>query len=92
MNDHKDSCYNASTDEEIKFPPPDAFAGGDEDEREEAESITHHEEPGENAGSQATRNKTNANDHGSDSDSVDLVLRDDYDPYGKIAYCCQNCR
>lgn len=31
-------------------------------------------------------------DDDSDADSVDIVLRDEYDYNGNVAFCCQNCR
>lgn len=32
-----------------------------------------------------------ASDDESDADSVDVELRDQYDPTGQVAFCCQNC-
>eukprot|EP00956_Cyclotella_meneghiniana_P030634 scaffold77814_cov60-Cyclotella_meneghiniana.AAC.1 len=95
-NDGYDSCFDASTDEEGIFDPPSmayaAATSNDDGKEEEKEGVGDNAVPWA-ASADIKENEDTTNEHKSDDeDSVDLVVREDYDDEdGHIAFCCQNC-
>eukprot|EP00956_Cyclotella_meneghiniana_P030633 scaffold77813_cov36-Cyclotella_meneghiniana.AAC.1 len=99
-NDGYDSCFDASTDEEGIFDPPSmAYAAAttnDDGKEEEKEGVGVNDASwAASAGIEEDEDRAivDTNEYKSDDeDSVDLVVREDYDDEdGHIAFCCQNC-
>lgn len=54
---------------------------------------SHRRRAGQRVGGEEQRSSVERAPDGSDADSVDHVLREDYDVFdGSISFCCQNCR